>query len=461
MNAQRALVVAVQVVLLTALFASLAAQADTPLLYVPLAEPCRLLDTRTSSNGPGPLTQAHGNYQLFIDDVHIGSSTQNGSSTGCGIPAGSTAISANFNLINASASGNIRAWSDDQGPAGPAAGTGVYNPSVSAPLPGEVLYNAGYSTIAVGGDGGFDIAVANGQTDMTINVVGYWRPIGWSVTASGSYSTAMGFNTTAGGFASTAMGSHTQASGFGSTAMGYQTTASSDTSTAMGYQTIASGYGSTAMGSYATVDSGAIGSFVYGDATATVHAGASHQFVVLATGGTTFYSGISGAQNTWPGVSLAAGTGAWSVLSDRAAKDRFAAVDARAILDRVVALPMTTWHYKTQDPSTRHIGAIAQDFYSAFGVGEDERHISTVDADGVALAAIQGLYALVQDKGAEIAKLRAEKDAEIATLRTDLAVQKARVAALESQSSDVAALKAAVKSLQRDRAAVATAAVAP
>jgi hypothetical protein len=34
---------------------------------------------------------------------------------------------------------------------------------------------------------------------------------------------------------------------------------------------------------------------------------------------------------------------------------------------------------------------MAQDFYTAFGVGEDRRHIASVDADGVALAAIKGL----------------------------------------------------------------------
>ena len=34
---------------------------------------------------------------------------------------------------------------------------------------------------------------------------------------------------------------------------------------------------------------------------------------------------------------------------------------------------------------------MAQDFRAAFGLGTDDKHIATVDADGVALAAIQGL----------------------------------------------------------------------
>jgi hypothetical protein len=36
---------------------------------------------------------------------------------------------------------------------------------------------------------------------------------------------------------------------------------------------------------------------------------------------------------------------------------------------------------------------MAQDFSAAFHLGEETTGISTVDADGVALAAIQGLYA--------------------------------------------------------------------
>ena len=51
---------------------------------------------------------------------------------------------------------------------------------------------------------------------------------------------------------------------------------------------------------------------------------------------------------------------------------------------------------------------MAQDFYAAFGVGEDDRHITTIDEDGVALAAIKGLNAKVDRKDAEIAELRGE-----------------------------------------------------
>ena len=54
-------------------------------------------------------------------------------------------------------------------------------------------------------------------------------------------------------------------------------------------------------------------------------------------------------------------------------------------------LSIETWNYKSQGPSIRHIGPMAQDFYRAFGVGESNRHITTIDADGVTLAAVQAL----------------------------------------------------------------------
>ena len=44
---------------------------------------------------------------------------------------------------------------------------------------------------------------------------------------------------------------------------------------------------------------------------------------------------------------------------------------------------------------------MAQDFYAAFGIGADDKHISAVDEGGVALAAIQGLNQKLNEKDAE------------------------------------------------------------
>jgi hypothetical protein len=93
-------------------------------------------------------------------------------------------------------------------------------------------------------------------------------------------------------------------------------------------------------------------------------------------------------------------------------KENFRDVDQLQILERVVALPISEWNYRSQNASIRHIGPMSQDFFTAFGAGEDEFHISSVDADGVALVSIQGLYQLVQEKDEQIAALQAEKDSQ-------------------------------------------------
>jgi hypothetical protein len=54
----------------------------------------------------------------------------------------------------------------------------------------------------------------------------------------------------------------------------------------------------------------------------------------------------------------------------------------------------------------RHIGPMAQDFYAAFQVGADDTHITTIDENGVALAAIKGLYQQNQELKAQIEALQ-------------------------------------------------------
>ena len=54
-------------------------------------------------------------------------------------------------------------------------------------------------------------------------------------------------------------------------------------------------------------------------------------------------------------------------------------------------MPVNTWQYRDEAESVRHLGPVAQDFHDAFGLGSSEKVIATVDADGVALAALQGL----------------------------------------------------------------------
>jgi hypothetical protein len=103
--------------------------------------------------------------------------------------------------------------------------------------------------------------------------------------------------------------------------------------------------------------------------------------------------------------------------SDRNAKENFADIDPREVLAKVVDLPLHTWNYRGDDHKVKHLGPVAQDFHAAFHIGPDDKHIATVDADGVALAAIQGLYRMMQEKdavlraqGEEIARLKRALD---------------------------------------------------
>ena len=76
------------------------------------------------------------------------------------------------------------------------------------------------------------------------------------------------------------------------------------------------------------------------------------------------------------------------------------------LLARLSDVPISTWSYRGQD-GVRHMGPMAQDFYAAFALGLGEKTIDTVDPDGVALAAIQGLNALVREQHDQIAALEA------------------------------------------------------
>jgi hypothetical protein len=103
-------------------------------------------------------------------------------------------------------------------------------------------------------------------------------------------------------------------------------------------------------------------------------------------------------------VSGSATAASFNTSSDRNIKEKFTPVDNQEILARVAGLPISSWAFK-QDANTRHIGPMAQDFYAAFNVGTDNKHIATVDEDGVALAAIQGLNEKLGQKDAQIEAL--------------------------------------------------------
>ena len=105
------------------------------------------------------------------------------------------------------------------------------------------------------------------------------------------------------------------------------------------------------------------------------------------------------------------------LTSDRNAKENFTPVSVAEALRKVATLPITEWNYKSGPDTVRHVGPMAQDFRTAFGLnGDDDKHISVVDESGVALAAIQGL-----DQKVESGKLKVEKlETENAELKAQL-----------------------------------------
>ena len=260
-------------------------------------------------------------------------------------------------------------------------------------------------------------------------------------TASGDYSFAVGVQNNASGDYSTAMGVGSQAIGDWSIAMGGGSTAGDDAAVALGYNAIASGAASIALGNIVTTSglvsfaagfnntasgnysaalgqaarAGTAGSFVWNSFPNPNVVLAPNQFSVFGQHGFNVdYSGQRGDGGgtrwlyigdvfagvtllTWNGASLTNG-GIWSNASDKNRKTDFAEVDRLTILQKVAALPLREWRYTNETIGVKHIGPTAQDFHAAFGLGTDDKTIGTVNADGVALAAIQGLNQKLEDQ---------------------------------------------------------------
>ena len=135
--------------------------------------------------------------------------------------------------------------------------------------------------------------------------------------------------------------------------------------------------------------------------------GVNNALTARFTGGARFILGINASgQSTW--LCAVYNGGSWGCSSDRNVKENFQPVDGRDVLQRLMTVPITTWNAIGAAPNVRRMGPMAQDFYAAFGLGDDDTVITTGDLDGVALASIQGLYQMVQEQDAQIAALQQE-----------------------------------------------------
>lgn len=287
---------------------------------------------------------------------------------------------------------------------------------------------------------------------------------GYRTKATGDYSVAIGSGYYLMRFTMppTYLDYPTIASGYRSVSIGNSTDARGFYSVAMGYRTVAKSYNSFVIGRYNTVTGDSLEwvltdpLFVIGNGTSfsnphdafvvskngtvTIRTDTANYSLKIyntdndsytygvysvanGSGGTTHYAlygSASGASTNYgvygyaPTSSGYAGyfngnvyvTGTVTQSSDRNLKDNFLLVSGSEILQRIEKLPIFQWNYKTDDPSVKHIGPVAQDFHAIFGVGNDNKSISLIDPAGISLAGIQELIRQNREMKEELEQLK-------------------------------------------------------
>lgn len=252
--------------------------------------------------------------------------------------------------------------------------------------------------------------------------VGYVDDNQWDNSSIGYFSIAAGQNVRASGDHSIAFGLRSQAQGVSTFAAGENNTASGAASVALGYH---------------AHTNARQGSFVFADRSTvdTLRAGVNHSANWRLSGGFRIFT----SSNLSTGVTLQSGTsvsnwgqasaviststgallttgGVWTNASDVNRKHFFENVSGETLLKKLAAVPIQEWSYKTEDNSIRHIGPMAQDFRKAFGLGNDELSIGTVDADGIALACIQTLEIRTNKQAEELEALKTANSRLLARL---------------------------------------------
>jgi hypothetical protein len=279
-------------------------------------------------------------------------------------------------------------------------------------------------------------------------------------TISGGYNNSVGvndFNLDNQQYATVGGGFGNLASGLASVVIGgNQNTASGQLAVVLGgdsnqatgqFSTVVGGIGNLAQG--VGSQAGGLcaralhdGSFVWGDSQNCTLIGpyavstAPNQFLIRANGGFRFVT----QSNPTTGLpiefyNLGSGVLGWQYSSDRNLKENITPIDAETILDALLQIPISLWNFRGNDASIRNLGPMAQDWHAAFAplglATAGETMISSGEAQNVALASIQALYAEIQAKDARIAELEAENIAQEAQLEAF----EARLSALEDVAS--------------------------
>ena len=402
----------------------------------------------------GPLVGCSAGASSATHEGLVPSSTQQGSVLGIGSPSAKRRPSSSNcgsaldsfvgggtgNTATAVAAGILAGANNDIcGATGAAVGGGDYNSISSSPSASEFAfigggyYNSisgsnagnafvgagdyntvtGYSASILGGEGNSASAegtsIGGGQNNVnaaTYSFIGAGN--GNSLMSAATYGVvgAGSNNALSAEYGVIGGGLHNSVSGEGGyiAAGGYNTVTGTgavidggfNNAAAGSYGTVPGGYVNSAGGIYsfaagARASAGQTGTFVWSDGSdgdAILASSRAYQFLARASGGFTLWTNAASTV----GATLAPGSGTWASASDRNMKTDVVGVDDAAVLDKVASLPINRWSYVTER-GVRHVGPMAQDFYAAFGVGEDDKHITSIDEDGVALGAIKALHA--------------------------------------------------------------------
>jgi len=386
----------------------------------------------TSGTVTGTPTRASGNYSYAI-----GLSSQ-------ATADGSMAIGSNASASGqySIALGSYASASEKQSMALNGIASGPYSMSVGGYASGYRSSAFGYRTKATGD---YSVAIGSGYYLMRFTFPPTY--IDYPTIASGYRSVSIGNSTDARGTYSTAMGYRTIAKAYNSFVIGRYNTVTGDSlnweltdplfvignGTSFSNQhdafvvskngtvTIRTDTANYSLRIYNTDND----SYTYGVySVANGNGGTNHYGVFGSASGASnnygVYGSASGSGTNYgvygyaPTASGYAGyfsgnvyvTGSISQSSDRNLKDNFTPVSGSEILQRIEKLPIFQWNYKAEDPSVKHIGPVAQDFHAIFGVGNDDKSISTIDPAGISLAGIQELIRQNREMKEELEQLR-------------------------------------------------------
>ncbi len=129
--------------------------------------------------------------------------------------------------------------------------------------------------------------------------------------------------------------------------------------------------------------------------------------------------------------------------SSRELKENLEPVDGSEMLQKLVALPITRWNYKSGARGDHHLGPTAEDFYATFALGRSDKHVAPSDMAAVTMVASQQLHAQVVALRGRLSA----KDKLIGELRRLLEAQGALI---ESQGRRIKALEALMPSADND-----------